>query len=132
MSVTPGINFFELIEPLTESLLEVNYLDTTRRAHESTEVVLEQIQEATTSNPTDCPEVDPDEGNETGEQQVTTEESNAGRERMYYRSNTEDDSCADMDLETASQTRSTLVHALYCPTRMTESSCPRDSSHEPN
>ena len=134
MSVTAGINFFELTEPLTKSLPEVTYFYTTTRAHESTEVVLEQVQEATTGNPTDCPEVQvhPNEGNEMGEEQVTTEDSNVGRERMDYRSNTEDDFCADMDLETASQSLSTLAQAFYCPTRMTEFSCPGDSSSEPS
>ena len=37
-----------------------------------------------------------------------------------------------MDLETGSQARSTLAAALYCPAKVTDITCPGDSSNESN
>ena len=49
---------------------------------------------------------------------------------MYYRSQTEDDSCFGMETDTGSIARSTLADALYCQKPPTNISCPPGSSNE--
>ena len=132
MSVTPGVNFFELTELPIENPPEVTFLEKTAPVRGSTESGPEQRRGDTTSNPDDNSETRSIERREIEGEQGTTEKSNIGAERMDYRSNTEDASNAEMHSETASQTRSTLPQALYCLARVSDFLCPRDSSNESN
>ena len=73
------------------------------------------------------PEVKPPSTIATDSQQTGFQTSHATT-LVDYRSNTDDNSFHEVDIEWSSQARSTLADALRCSTRTAEFVCPEDSS----